>query len=152
MSPLQRVLAYTRLTQLSIEMTRVEKVVQDYQQDQRHKLALALAREMKAAAAAPEPHLYQSSENSGYRDWGDGTRLGMHRVKSKNPDVQVCGIALWLAVAYHETLRLENTTAKSIHRRIIRISRELKEFSDRPRSRAERAEDVMAARQTATGY
>ena len=152
MSALQSMLAYTRSTQLSIEIARIEKILRDYGQDQRHKLALALQREMRSAAAARDPHLYHSSSTSGYRPWGDGTRVAMGRIKSRNQDVQICGIALWLAIAYHETKLVDRPASRAIHRRIIRVSRELKEFTERPRSRAERAEDIITARQTATRY
>ena len=84
-----------------------------------------MAREMKAAAACDDPTRYQSSSRTGAPD---GLKLAAARICSSNTEVQLCGIALWLAITYHETRGVPTSSSQGVHRRIIRISRELKEF------------------------
>lgn len=126
MTRIQRLLLFLRMTELSRQIWRIERIVRACELAQRRRLALALGRELKAASAAPDPRFYQTSGERAYRPWGEGTALAWARIRSGNPEVQACGIALWLAVAYHETAGSTVNASQSIHRRIIRISRALK--------------------------
>ncbi|WP_199098508.1 hypothetical protein, partial [Dyella sp. ASV21] len=73
------------------------------------------------------PHLYGTSPQERYLPWGHGTDIGLARARSDNPEVALRGIALWLAVAYHETKESPHSSLQVRHRQLMRVLRELKE-------------------------
>lgn len=59
-----------------------------------------------------------------------GLDVGFDRVRSENVQVRMRGIALWLALVYHETRR-DRAAADSdeLHRLLLRLMRELNVFA-----------------------
>ena len=59
--------------------------------------------------------------------WGSGTEVGLSRARSDNAQVRMRGIALWLAVVFHETRGATSTSLESLHRQVLRVFRQLKQ-------------------------
>jgi hypothetical protein len=53
--------------------------------------------------------------------------LGYERARSDNAQVRLRGVALWLAVAYHETREASFPEFEGLHRSVLRVMREIKE-------------------------
>ncbi len=62
-----------------------------------------------------------------YVPWGQGTEVGYERACSGNAEVALRGMALWLAVAYHETKNSPHISLQLQHRQLMQLLRELKE-------------------------
>ncbi|WP_449424923.1 hypothetical protein [Rhodanobacter lindaniclasticus] len=57
-----------------------------------------------------------------------GARPGLRARTSNNAEVALRGIALWLAVAYHETKTATQPDLQAQHRQLLQLLRELKEI------------------------
>jgi hypothetical protein len=86
-------------------------------------------REIGQASRSEFPHLYGTAPEQRYMPWGQGTEIGFSRAQSDNPEVALRGIALWLAVAYHETKDSPHTSLQPQHRQLLRVLRELRDSS-----------------------
>ena len=69
-----------------------------------------------------------------------GTQTGFERVQSDNLEVRLRGIALWLAVVFHETRDSPHSNLLPQQRNVLRVLRELKPVG----VRASKAEQWMA--------
>lgn len=136
---LDRALAFVRTNELSRQMRRIERMVDGLDLVQRQKLARTYSKELKTAGECPEPRFYQSENGCLDRPWGDGTTVAWGRIRSDNRELQLRGMALWLAVAFYETQLAEDASGQSIHRRIIRVSRTLREALEQKPPRKQRA-------------
>ena len=123
-----RIIALTRSIQLNRQFREIEKSIAELPLANRRQLAAIAMREFAAAAKCEFPHLYGTSDQGQrYQPWGNGTDVGMARVKSDNPQVKLRGIALWLTVAYHETKDSQYGEVQNLHRHLMRTLRVLKE-------------------------
>jgi hypothetical protein len=123
-----RIIALTRSIQLNRQFREIEKVISDLPLATRRQLAAIAMREFASAAKCEFPHLYGSvDQNQRYQPWGNGTDIGYARMKSDNPHVRLRGIALWFAVAYHETKESQYGDMQDLHRQLMRSLRVLKE-------------------------
>jgi hypothetical protein len=61
----------------------------------------------------------------------DLPRSYLDRSRSDNVQVRMRGIALWIALVYHETGLARTPESEELHRQVLRIMRELKVFSSR---------------------
>ncbi len=93
----------------------------------RMRLSTLTLREIGQAMRCDFPHLYGTAQEARYLPWGDGTEAGYERACSPNAEVSVRGIALWLAVAYHETKNSPYPSLQLQHRQLMQLLRELKE-------------------------
>lgn len=89
-------------------------------------LSVLALREIGQAARSEFPHLYGTSPEARYLPWGEGTAAGYERARSDNPEVALRGIALWLAVAYHETKHSPQDRLLPQHRQVLQLLQELK--------------------------
>ncbi|WP_267220576.1 hypothetical protein [Dyella silvae] len=122
-----RLIAMNRARQLSQQLREIARSVYALPKRSRARLGTMALREIGQASRSDFPHLYGTSPEERYLPWGQGTDIGLARARSDNPEVAMRGIALWLAVAYHETKDTPHANLKAPHREVMRLLRELKE-------------------------
>jgi hypothetical protein len=138
-------IAFVRGQQLERQFARIRKNLDALPPAARARLSLLTLREIGQAARSEFPHLYGTPPQQRYLPWGQGTATGFARACSDNPEVALRGIALWLAVAYHETKESPYPFLRARHRQLLRVVRELKELhgSRAPNSGEEQMESWM---------
>lgn len=122
-----RIIAMSRAVRLGREFREIERVVGKLPLPARQKLALLAMRELAQAGRSEFPHLYGTPPEQRYAVWGSGTDTGLERARSDNPQVRLRGIALWLAVAFHETRDSDQPQLAAQHRQVLGLLRQLKE-------------------------
>ncbi|MGN6329806.1 MAG: hypothetical protein ACTHL5_12830 [Rhodanobacter sp.] len=132
-----------RARQLGRQWHDIERSIRSLSQRHRQRLGLLTLRELGQASRSEFPHLHGTSPEARYLPWGQGTAIGYERARSGNLEVALRGIALWLAVAYHETKHSPGDRLLPQHRLLLQLLRELKETQaeavsavGRPRVRA----------------
>lgn len=133
-------IAFVRGQQLERQFGRIRKSLDTLSPAARARLSLLTLREIGQAARGEFPHLYGTPPQERYLPWGRGTATGFARACSENPEVALRGIALWLAVAYHETKESPFPFLRARHRQLLRVVRELKELHG---ARATASEDAV---------
>lgn len=121
-------IAFVRSRQLDRQFRRVARSLDTLPAAARARLSLLTLREIGQAARSEYPHLYGTPPQERYMPWGRGTATGYARAASDNPEVALRGIALWLAVAYHETKDSPYPFVRVQHRQLLRVVRELKDL------------------------
>jgi hypothetical protein len=99
-------------------------------------LAELIGKECSAAGRLDTPHLYGSPPDLKPGALGTGMDLGHDRARSENAQVRLRGIALWIAVAYHETSDASFPEFAELHRDVLRVMRQVKENAAAPADRA----------------
>jgi hypothetical protein len=127
-----RLIAMTRARQLQRQFRYVERCIVSMPTRTRSRLAVMTLREIGQASKCEFPHLYSTAPEQRYVPWGQGTEIGFSRAQSENPEVALRGIALWLAVAYHETKESPHTSLQPQHRQLLRVLRELRDAGNEP--------------------
>jgi len=122
-----RLIAMIRARQLQRQFRQIERSISTLPQRTRARLGVMTLREIGQASRCEFPHLYGTSPELRYRAWGQGTDIGFSRAQSDNPEVALRGIALWLAVAYHETKDSTYASLQPQHRQFLRALRELRD-------------------------
>jgi len=126
MQLLSPAIAFLRAHQLTRQLREIERSVRALPQRSRAQLSVLTLREIGQASRSEYPHLYGTSPEAGYLPWGQGTGAGYERARSDNPEVALRGIALWLAVAYHETKHSPQDRLQLQHLAVLRLLNELK--------------------------
>ncbi len=141
-----RLIAIARARQLQRQFQQVERSISALPARTRSRLGLMTLREIGQASKCELPHLYGTAPEQRYIPWGQGTDIGFGRSKSENPEVALRGIALWLAVAYHETKDSPHTSLQPQHRQLLRVLRELRDVgSEQADATAQWMRSVAAA-------
>jgi hypothetical protein len=122
-----RLIAMTRARKLQRQFQLIERSIHALPARTRSRLAVMALREIGQASKCEFPHLYGTAPEQRYVPWGQGTELGFSRAQSDNAEVALRGIALWLAVAYHETKESPHTSLQPQHRQLLRVLRELRD-------------------------
>ncbi|MBO9664834.1 hypothetical protein [Dokdonella sp.] len=122
-----RLIALTRSIQLRRQYREINKALEQLPQNVRRQLAAITLREFSNASKSEFPHLYATPPEDKYQAWGSGTDIGLERLRSDNLQVRLRGIALWLAVAFHETKDSPFGEQQELHRQLMRSLRTLKE-------------------------
>lgn len=122
-----RLIAMNRARQLGRQFREIERSIRALPKRSRSRLGTMALREIGHASRSEFPHLYGTPPQERYLPWGQGTDIGFTRARSDNPEVAMRGIALWLAVAYHETKDTPHANLQPQHRELMRVLRELKE-------------------------
>lgn len=120
-----------RSRQLGRQFRHIERQIRALPKRNRDRLSMLALREIGQASRSDFPHLYGTAPEARYLPWGQGTDAGYERACSNNPEVAMRGIALWLAVAYHETKNSPHPSMQPQHRQLMQILRELKEVHRR---------------------
>jgi hypothetical protein len=119
--------AMMRARQLSREFRDIERTIRGMSKRSCERLSTLTLREIGQASRSDFPHLYGTPPEARFQPWGQGTSVGYERACSGNTEVALRGIALWLAVAYHETKNSQHAALQPQYRQIMQILRELKE-------------------------
>ena len=127
-----RILALSRAARLIRQFREIERSIRQLPQPSCQVLSELIGKECAAASRCEAPHLYASSPDLKPGSWGDGIDLGYERARSDNAQVRLRGIALWLAVAYHETREASFPEFADLHRDVVRLMRQVREASAEP--------------------
>jgi len=130
-----RILALSRATRLKRQFRDIEQRALELPQPAAQLLAELTSKECAAAARCEAPHLYGSPPDLKPGGWGTGTDLGYERARSDNAQVRLRGMALWLAVAFHETREASFPEFDDLHREVLRLMRQIKEAAAQPADR-----------------
>lgn len=130
-----RILALSRAARLKRQFREIEQRTQTLPSPALSLLAELVTRECAAAARLDAPHLYGSPPDLKPGGWGTGMDLGYERARSDNGQVRLRGMALWLAVAYHETREASFPEFADLHRDVLRLMRQIKEGATQPADR-----------------
>ncbi|HXS73018.1 MAG TPA: hypothetical protein VN725_03160 [Rhodanobacteraceae bacterium] len=130
-----RILALSRAARLKRQLREIEQRALDLPAPTCALLAELTAKECAAAARSETPHLYGSPPDLKPGSWGTGMDLGYERARSDNAQVRLRGVALWLAVAYHETREASFPEFADLHRDVLRLMRQIKENAALPTDR-----------------
>ncbi|MGP1664556.1 MAG: hypothetical protein ACTS5I_01310 [Rhodanobacter sp.] len=117
-----------RARQLGRQFRDVERSIKALPKRNRERLSLLTLREIGQASRSDFPHLYGTPPEARYLPWGQGTGTGYERARSNNPEVALRGVALWLAVAYHETKNSPHASLQLHHRHLLHLLREMKDM------------------------
>lgn len=121
------VMVMLRARQLGRQFNTIERSIRALSKRDRLQLSTLTLREIGQAAQGDFPHLYGTAPDLRYLPWGSGTGIGYSRAQSTNTEVSLRGVALWLAVAYHETKNSPHSAVQAQHRQLLHVLRELKE-------------------------
>ena len=124
---LTTLIAFKRARQLGRQFRDIDRSINKLSRQNRIRLAMLTLREIGQATRCDFPHLYGTAPEQRYQAWGQGTETGYTRACSDNLEVSLRGIALWLAVAYHETKTAEQPALQTQYRQLMRVLRELKQ-------------------------
>ena len=122
-----RLIAINRGRQLGRQLREIERQIHALPKRSRARLGTMALREIGQASRSDFPHLYGTPPGERYLPWGQGTDIGLARARSDNAEVAMRGIAMWLAVAYHETKNTPHPNIQPHHRDLMRLLRGLKE-------------------------
>lgn len=125
-----RVTRLGRTVRLRRQFTDIERRSMELPRSYREQLAELIARECASVEACPDPAAYGTQPGENGIATG-GLDVGFDRARSDNVQVRMRGLALWLALVYHETRDAATPEARDLHRAILRVMRELKVFSSR---------------------
>lgn len=124
-----RVASMSRTVRLRRQLAEIEQRSLELPRSYRDQLAELVGRECDNVAQSDDPAAYGTQTEDGITT--AGIDLGFDRARSTNVQVRMRGLALWLALMYHETRGDTAPDVVDLHRQILRIMRELKVFSSR---------------------
>ena len=133
---LMRMLALSRAARMRRQFRDVEQRALALPPSTSTLLVELIGKECSAAGRLEVPHLYGSPPDLKPGSWGTGMDLGHDRARSDNAQVRLRGIALWIAVAYHETRESSFPEFAELHRDVLRVMRQVKENAAAPADRA----------------
>ena len=114
-----RLLALARFLMLSRQAREIRRIVQELPVSAQRAVGQLAMAEIQNAARLPAPHFYGSEVEDRYQPWGDATQVAYSKAQSRTPQLKLRGIALWLAVAYHETRESAHPQLQGVHRDVL---------------------------------
>jgi len=124
-----RVTAMGRTARLRRQLADIEHRALELPRSYREQLAELIGRECDNVAQCTDPSQYGIQIEDGVTS--SGLDVGYDRARSDNVQVRMRGLALWIALVYHETRGASAPENEDMHRQVLRIMRELKVFSSR---------------------
>lgn len=95
--------------------------------EQRKATADQTLAEIQAAACLPQPHRHGDPGGSLYQPWTPVAGQAALRARDRTLQLRMRGVALWLAVVYHETRQAPSPGLQAVHREVLGLLRELKD-------------------------
>lgn len=135
---LMRMLALSRASRMRRQFRDIEQRALALPPPTALLLAELVAKECAAAQRLDAPQMYGSPPDLKPGSWGTGMELGHDRARSDNAQVRLRGIALWIAVAYHETREPSFPEFADLHRDVLRVMRMIKENAALPAGNGQR--------------
>ncbi len=126
MSLFTKVVAHYRCFILNREFRRIRAAAVDLPQKYHALFCKLTLQELDKAADFEYPYLYATKSDQRYRLWGAGTGIGLGWSRSSNPQLKLRGLALWLAVAYHETNYSPFSKLQKLHKTLLHYTATLK--------------------------
>lgn len=114
-----RLLVLARYLMLSRQAREIRRIVQELPISAQRAVGQLAMAEIQNAARSTTPHLYGSEAGDLYQPWGEATQQALAKAQSKTPQLKLRGIALWLAVAYHETRESGHASIQGVHRDVL---------------------------------
>jgi hypothetical protein len=119
MQTLIRVLSTLRYLTLRRQLREMRKIVDGLSPSTRSAVATLTMGEIQNAARAPVPHLYGSTDVHRYQPWSEAASQAFQKSRSNVAQLKLRGIALWLAIVYHETRDIPHEGLTGVHREIL---------------------------------
>ena len=126
MTYLIRLLSTLRYMTLRRQLREMRTIVESLSPSTRSAVATLTMGEIQNAARAPVPHLYGAQDVHRYQPWSDAATQAFGKARSSVAQLKLRGIALWLAVVYHETRDMPHAGLTEIHREILGMLGHLK--------------------------
>jgi hypothetical protein len=126
MKLLLRILVALRYLQLRRQTREMLQIVAQLPNSTRSAVATLTMSEIENAGRAPVPHLHGSEQLDRYQPWGDAGDAAFAKARSSIAQLKLRGIALWIAVIYHETRESPREGMRQIHRDILSMIATLK--------------------------
>ncbi len=124
-----RITNLSRTARLRRQFAEIEQRSLELPRSYRVQLADLVQRECAAVESSADPAAYGTHTDAGSAL--SGIDIGFDRARSDNVQVRMRGLALWLALVYHQTRGATAADVEALHRQVLRIMRELKVFSSR---------------------
>lgn len=124
-----RITNMSHTARLRRQFAEIEQRSLELPRSYRAQLADLVQRECAAVESSDAPDAYGTHSDNGTSV--NGLDVGFDRARSDNVQVRMRGLALWLALAYHQTRGATAADVEALHRQVLRIMRELKVFSSR---------------------
>ena len=119
MKLLIRMLVLARYLTLNRQAREIRRIVQSLPVTAQRAVGQLAMAEIQNAAKEANPHLYASENIDRYQPWGDASSLSFSKARSRVPQLKLRGIAVWLAVVYHETRDSQHHSMLEIHREVL---------------------------------
>lgn len=127
-----RLIVMLRARQLARQLRGIERNIRTLPERSRSRLSSLALREIEQVSSGDIPRLYGTTPDARHLPWGQGTEASYERACSKNPEVAMRGIALWMAMAYHETRHTTDPRLQPQYRQLMQLLREMKEVHATP--------------------
>jgi hypothetical protein len=114
-----RLLVLARYLMLLRQSREIQRIVQQLPITAQRAVGQLVMAEIRNAARCSQPHLYASQIEDRYQPWGDAKQQAFAKAQSRTPQLKLRGIALWLAVVFHETRDSNHANLQSIHREVL---------------------------------
>ncbi|HEU0278152.1 MAG TPA: hypothetical protein VFQ95_10065 [Rhodanobacteraceae bacterium] len=124
-----RITRMSRTARLRRQFAEIEQRSLELPRSYRTQLADLVQRECAAVESSDDPEAYGAHADHGAS--ASGLDVGFDRARSDNVQVRMRGLALWLALVYHQTRGAAAPDVEALHRQVLRVMRELKVFSSR---------------------
>jgi hypothetical protein len=121
-----RLLVLARYLMLARQAREIRRIVQALPVTAQRAVGQLAMTEIRNAARLATPHLYGSEVSDRYQPWGDATQSAFAKAQSRTPQLKLRGVALWLAVAFHETRESPHASLEGLHREILGMLGRLK--------------------------
>jgi hypothetical protein len=121
-----RLLALARYLMLLRQLREIRRIVLELPITAQRAVGQLAMSEIRNAARCSQPHLYGSQVEDRYQPWGDATQQAFAKAMSRAPQLKLRGVALWLAVVFHETRDSSHAQLQAIQRDVLGILGQIK--------------------------
>jgi hypothetical protein len=124
-----RLAGFNRVLRLRRQLNDIQRVIEALPPRMHPQLAFLVRRELDLAAQSDDPQLYGTPPEAPITayTWGIGNDIGLARAKSESIQTRMRGVALWVAVVFHETRGSKEPQLLALHRNIITLLKQFRE-------------------------